>query len=78
MIIILNLSFSGILVNMLKKEKKKVQDVSSQLAQIHNQNPSTYNSSWSPTTTQVEENTKYDPSNDDTHVQHLMTRKRGE
>ncbi|XP_058604704.1 kinesin-like protein KIF6 isoform X3 [Onychostoma macrolepis] len=66
----------SILVNMLKKEKKKVQDVSSQLAQILNQNPLTYNSSWSPTTVQVEENAKYDPSNDDTHVQHLMTRKR--
>ncbi|XP_016417181.1 kinesin-like protein KIF6 [Sinocyclocheilus rhinocerous] len=63
----------SILVNMLKKEKKKVQDVSSQLALLY---PLTNKSSTSPTTKQVEESAKYDPSNDYTHVQHLMTRKR--
>ncbi|KAL1258017.1 hypothetical protein QQF64_011261 [Cirrhinus molitorella] len=67
----------SILVNMLKKEKMKVQDVTSQLAQLHNQNPSTYNSSWSLTTIHVEESAKYDHSNEYTHSQHLMSRKRG-
>uniref|UniRef100_A0A8C1WGJ8 Kinesin-like protein n=1 Tax=Cyprinus carpio TaxID=7962 RepID=A0A8C1WGJ8_CYPCA len=62
-----------ILVNMLKKEKKKVQDVTSQLALLY---PSTNQSFTSPTTKQVEESAKYDPSNDYTHAQHLMTRKR--
>ncbi|KAK2878656.1 hypothetical protein Q8A67_019447 [Cirrhinus molitorella] len=66
----------SILVNMLKKEKMKVQDVTSQLAQLHNQNPSTYNSSWSLTTIHVEESAKYDHSNEYTHSQHLMSRKR--
>lgn len=60
---------------MLKKEKKKVQDVTSQLALLY---PSTNQSFMSPTTKQVEESAKYDPSNDYTHAQHLMTRKRGE
>uniref|UniRef100_A0A9J7YJG8 Kinesin-like protein n=1 Tax=Cyprinus carpio carpio TaxID=630221 RepID=A0A9J7YJG8_CYPCA len=63
----------SILVNMLKKEKKKVQDVTSQLALLY---PSTNQSFMSPTTKQVEESAKYDPSNDYTHAQHLMTRKR--
>ncbi|XP_016353805.1 kinesin-like protein KIF6 [Sinocyclocheilus anshuiensis] len=63
----------SILVNMLKKEKKKGQDVSSQLALLY---PLTNKSSTSPTTKQVEESAKYDPSNDYTNVQHLMTRKR--
>uniref|UniRef100_A0A8C1WHC2 Kinesin-like protein n=1 Tax=Cyprinus carpio TaxID=7962 RepID=A0A8C1WHC2_CYPCA len=63
----------SILVNMLKKEKKKVQDVTSQLALLY---PSTNQSFTSPTTKQVEESAKYDPSNDYTHAQHLMTRKR--
>ncbi|KAI2654653.1 Kinesin-like protein KIF6 [Labeo rohita] len=68
----------SILVNMLKKERKKVQDVTYQLAQLQNQNPSTYNSSWSPTTIQGEDIAKCDPSNDYTNTQHLMTKNRGE
>lgn len=75
---ILNLSFSGILVSMLKREKRKVQDVTSQLAQLHNQNPSTCSSSRSPTSLQVEESEKCDTSIDYTHAHHLITRKRGE
>ncbi|RXN11442.1 kinesin KIF6 [Labeo rohita] len=67
----------SILVNMLKKERKKVQDVTYQLAQLQNQNPSTYNSSWSPTTIQGEDIAKCDPSNDYTNTQHLMTKNRG-
>ncbi|XP_050989241.1 kinesin-like protein KIF6 isoform X2 [Labeo rohita] len=66
----------SILVNMLKKERKKVQDVTYQLAQLQNQNPSTYNSSWSPTTIQGEDIAKCDPSNDYTNTQHLMTKNR--
>lgn len=66
----------SILVNMLKREKRKVQDVTSQLAQLHNQNPSTCSSSQSPTALQVEEREKCDTSIDYTHAHHLITRKR--
>ncbi|XP_052009385.1 kinesin-like protein KIF6 isoform X2 [Xyrauchen texanus] len=58
----------SILVSMLKKEKRKVQEVTSQLAQFHNQKPSLHNSSQSSTTLQAEEC--------DMHSRHLMTRKR--
>ncbi|CAM4649889.1 unnamed protein product [Leuciscus chuanchicus] len=66
----------SILVSMLKREKRKVQDVTSQLAQLHNQNPSTCSSSRSPTSLQVEESEKCDTSIDYTHAHHLITRKR--
>ncbi|XP_067222984.1 kinesin-like protein KIF6 [Chanodichthys erythropterus] len=67
----------SILVNMLKREKRKVQDVTSQIAQLHNQNPSTYSSSWSPPKPlQAEESEKCDTSIDYTHIHHLITRKR--
>ncbi|ROL42862.1 hypothetical protein DPX16_8608 [Anabarilius grahami] len=62
---------------MLKREKRKVQDVTSQIAQLHNQNPSTYSSSPSPTALQAEESEKCDTSIDYTHTHQLITRKRG-
>ncbi|XP_067312130.1 kinesin-like protein KIF6 [Pseudorasbora parva] len=65
----------SILVNMLKREKRKVQDVTSQLAQLHNQNPLTC-SSQSPTALQVEESEKCDTPIDYTHNHHVITRKR--
>ncbi|KAK7142822.1 hypothetical protein R3I94_012239 [Phoxinus phoxinus] len=66
----------SILVSMLKREKRKVQDVTSQLAQLHNQNPSTCSSSRSPTALQAEESEKCDTSLDYTHAHHFITRKR--
>ncbi|XP_051502173.1 kinesin-like protein KIF6 isoform X2 [Myxocyprinus asiaticus] len=66
----------SILVNMLKKEKRKVQEVISQLAQFHNQNPSPHNLSQSPTTPQAEESAKSTTPKDYMHSRHLMTRKR--
>ncbi|XP_026085153.1 kinesin-like protein KIF6 isoform X1 [Carassius auratus] len=63
----------SVLVNLLKKEKKKFQDVTSQLPLLY---PSTNQSSMSATTKQMEESAKYNPSNIYTHAEQLMTRKR--
>ncbi|XP_073783383.1 kinesin-like protein KIF6 isoform X1 [Danio rerio] len=59
----------SILVNMLKREKKKLQDVTSQMTKPQNKNES-------PTTLEAAESAKYDSSNGDIHAQHLMTGKR--
>ncbi|XP_056624646.1 kinesin-like protein KIF6 isoform X2 [Triplophysa dalaica] len=62
----------SILVSMLKREKRKLQDVTSELKQLHNQN----NSSLSFLTPEAEETTQNDTHKDYTRAQHLLTRKR--
>nr|AAI24112.1 Zgc:152746 [Danio rerio]AAI65719.1 Zgc:152746 protein [Danio rerio] len=59
----------SILVNMLKREKKKLQDVTSQMTKPQNKNES-------PTTLEAAESAKYDSSNGDIHAQRSMTGKR--
>ncbi|XP_073725556.1 kinesin-like protein KIF6 isoform X1 [Misgurnus anguillicaudatus] len=66
----------SILVSMLKREKRKVQEVTTELKQFHNQNLSHHNSSWLSTTLQPDDSTKSDTPKDYTYVQHLINRKR--
>uniref|UniRef100_A0AAR2KGS5 Kinesin-like protein n=1 Tax=Pygocentrus nattereri TaxID=42514 RepID=A0AAR2KGS5_PYGNA len=70
---ILNPSLSGILVSMLKKEKKKVQEANAQLANFSNGDTSHSSS----TSTLGEKRLKAEISEDFPLAQHLMNRQRG-
>ncbi|KAL7862390.1 hypothetical protein SRHO_G00138310 [Serrasalmus rhombeus] len=69
---ILNPSLSGILVSMLKKEKKKVQEAYAQLANFSNGDTSHSSS----TSTLGEKRLKAETSEDFPLAQHLMNRQR--
>lgn len=72
---ILNLSLSGILVSMLKKEKKKVQEASARLANFSGGEITSHSSS---TSSLDEKSLKDETSEIYTHAQQLMNRQRGE
>ncbi|XP_066531447.1 kinesin-like protein KIF6 isoform X2 [Hoplias malabaricus] len=64
----------SILVSMLKKEKKKVQEANAQLASLSSGDMTSHNSSSSSVR---EKRLKDDPSDNSTHAEHLMKRQRG-
>lgn len=72
---ILNLSFLGILVSMLKKEKRKVQESNAQLAKFSTSQSSLRSSSSS---SHAEKSLKHEASEDSVHAEHVKCKQKGE
>lgn len=72
---ILNQSFLGILVSMLKKEKWKVQEAKAQLAKFTGSQSSFQSSSSS---THAEKRFKHEASEDSIHAEHVKCKQNGE